>query len=249
MQLNKVQRGSKTAKDGFKNEQDVVDKFNNWENEEMAQGWLEKMGYSLAEIEYVKAEKIKGSYKADVQVKVEIKLKKLVDIQNLQVKLVSNDSGYNQIDKRWIDTYAELWDMSSELKQVLKYFTGELPPYIPNTRNTKRMFISEFSEVEQDLILSFFNEKKILVLTDLLKGRGKFSAEWMLVIVKSTSKETRWALHPINYVLNFYDGPVEISKQGSLKIGKITMQRKGGDGGRITANMLQFKMDPTLLLN
>ena len=28
---------------------------------------------------------------------------------------------------------------------------------------------------------------------------------------------------------------------------KITMQRKGGDGGRITANMLQFKINPAEL--
>ena len=27
------------------------------------------------------------------------------------------------------------------------------------------------------------------------------------------------------------------------------MQRKGGDGGRITANMLQFKLDPTELFD
>jgi len=42
----------------------------------------------------------------------------------------------------------------------------------------------------------------------------------------------------------FDNGKVEISPRGSLKIGKITMQRKGGDGGRETANMLQFKLDP-----
>ena len=50
----------------------------------------------------------------------------------------------------------------------------------------------------------------------------------------------------INAVMNHYfdNGKVEISPRGSLKIGKITMQRKGGDGGRETANMLQFKLDP-----
>ena len=39
-------------------------------------------------------------------------------------------------------------------------------------------------------------------------------------------------------------GPVEITRQGNLKIGRITMQRKGGDGGRETAKMLQFKINP-----
>ncbi|VEG85476.1 R.HinP1I restriction endonuclease [Campylobacter upsaliensis] len=39
------------------------------------------------------------------------------------------------------------------------------------------------------------------------------------------------------------------SPQGSLKIGKVTMQRKGGDGGKESAKMLQFKIDPCKLLH
>ena len=45
------------------------------------------------------------------------------------------------------------------------------------------------------------------------------------------------------------DGDVRISPRGSLNIGKITMQRKGGDGGRPSANQLQFKINPIDLLN
>jgi len=40
---------------------------------------------------------------------------------------------------------------------------------------------------------------------------------------------------------------VRITNQGSLKIGKITMQRKGGDAGRGSAKMLQFKINPVEL--
>ncbi|MCB0512553.1 MAG: hypothetical protein H6552_05360 [Chitinophagales bacterium] len=36
-------------------------------------------------------------------------------------------------------------------------------------------------------------------------------------------------------------------KQGNFKIGRITMQRKGGDNGRETAKMLQFKINPAEL--
>ena len=42
----------------------------------------------------------------------------------------------------------------------------------------------------------------------------------------------------------FGSGDVRITKKGNLKIGRITMQRKGGDNGRSTANMLQFKINP-----
>ncbi|OAV02307.1 hypothetical protein AO381_1598 [Moraxella catarrhalis] len=46
---------------------------------------------------------------------------------------------------------------------------------------------------------------------------------------------------------HYGDGDVVISPRGSLKIGRVTMQRKGGDNGRPTANMLQFKIDPAEL--
>ena len=60
----------------------------------------------------------------------------------------------------------------------------------------------------------------------------------------------RWTLKPINVAINHYsEGEVLITSRGSLKLGRVTMQRKGGDAGRDTANMLQFKVDPTELFN
>ncbi len=68
------------------------------------------MQYKLKEIEYLKAVRLlKG--KTDVQVQVTIKLKQAIDVQNLQVKLVSNLKGFNQVDKRGVDKYVELWNI------------------------------------------------------------------------------------------------------------------------------------------
>ena len=50
--LMDAEKGSKIARDGFKNEKDVVWKFNNWETDKEAQEWLKIMGYDLDEIEY-----------------------------------------------------------------------------------------------------------------------------------------------------------------------------------------------------
>jgi len=47
----------------------------------------------------------------------------------------------------------------------------------------------------------------------------------------------------------FSDGKVEITRTGNLKIGRVTMQRKGGDGGRETAKQLQFKINPVQLFD
>ena len=245
-----INRGSTTAKNGFKNEDFVVFEFNNWHNSELARLWLEAMDYDLGEIESVKATKVKGSYKADVQVKIEIKLKTLTDIQNLQVKLVSNPKGFNQIDKRWLKNYNELWNIPDDVYELLRYFTGELPPKINNPKDTRRMFADEFTQEEQEKILNFFKANKTLMVNDILKGRGKFSAEWMLVILRLKDSDTiQWALEPINKVLNhFGNADVSITPRGSFKIGRITIQRKGGDNGRPTANMLQFKINPAELI-
>jgi len=102
--------------------------------------------------------------------------------------------------------------------------------------------MSEMDKKIQKKIVDFFESNKFLIIADILKGRDKLAAAWMLIYIKP---ENLWTLLPIAVVINFYgNGKVRITREGSLKIGRITMQRKGGDGGRPTAQMLQFKINP-----
>lgn len=246
--MNLIQIGSQTAKNGFKNEDDIIIKFKSWEIDKDSQLWLTLMGYKLNEIEYVEAIKIYKE-KTDVQVQVTVKLKKAIDVQNLQVKLVSEKNGFNQIDKRWVDKYSLKWNLPKKIISILKRYTGEEPPTIINPKDKRRMFANEFKESEQKLLLNWLNKNKIQIVSDILKGEGKFAAEWMLVAQK-ISKNARWVLKPMNFCMNYYgNGEIEITKRGSIKIGRITMQRKGGDRGRKTANMLQFKINPIELFD
>jgi hypothetical protein len=246
--MNSVERGSQTAKNGFRNEDDIVRKFNDWNNDKDAQDWLIIMKYKLSEIEYVEAIKISG-YKTDVQVQVTIKLKKAIDVENIQVKLVSNPKGFNQIDKQWVDKYVEMWDIPSQIVSILKRYTGEEKPSIKKPKDKRRMFADEFTEVEQKAILNWLRKNQSLIISDILKGRGKFAAEWMLVAQK-VDKNAKWILKPMNFCMNYFgNGEIEITKRGNFKIGRITMQRKGGDGGRDTAKMLQFKINPAELFD
>ena len=241
-----IKIGSDTARAGFRNEQAIADKFNNWESDSDSQKWLIIMQYDIEEIDYVKATTLHG-YKSDVQVQVTVKLKEAISVENLQVKLVSNFRGFNQIDKRWLASYNELWNFPGKIFTCLKHFTGELPPKIGNPRDDRRMFLDEFPKKERDEVLDFFSKNKALIVNDILKGRGKFAAEWILVAQK-IDMDARWVLKPINVAINYYsNGSVKISPRGSIYIHKITVQRKGGDGGRPTANMLQFKINPAEL--
>jgi len=206
------------------------------------------MGYCLKEIEKVEAVKLHG-YKTDVQVQITIYMKEAISAENLSVKLVSNPQGYNQVDKRWVDKYVELWGIPEDIVKLLKLYTGETASTISVLKDKRRMFFNEMSSEDQKKIVDFFTKNKILVVSDILKGRGKFSAGWMLVALVNNNT-SRWVLKSINQAMNiFAEGDVFVSSRGSLKIGKITMQRKGGDAGRDTSKMLQFKINPIELFN
>ena len=244
-----IKLGSKTARAGFGNERDIVIKFNNWSTDDDTKEWLYIMGYKLDEIEKVRAVKVKGSYKADVQVQITIYFKEAISAENISIKLVSNKRGFNQIDKRWVKSYVDMWNIPAELSLILQKYTGEIKVTRKDLRDTRRVFFDEMTSGEIDIMLKFFTKNKILIVSDLIKGTGQFSAGWMLVALKLPN-ETRWALKSISHALNiFSEGDVVLTKQGNLKIGKISMQRKGGDNGRDTANMLQFKANPLLLFN
>jgi hypothetical protein len=111
------------------------------------------------------------------------------------------------------------------------------------------MFFDEMSDMEREIILNWFTTNKTLVLSDIIKGRGQFSAEWILVI-QCVNGSYRWVLKNINEALQHYsNADVKFSPKGSLNIGLVGMQRKGGDSGRDSAKMLQFKLNPVTLFD
>ncbi|HRI05147.1 MAG TPA: hypothetical protein PLL77_15530 [Pyrinomonadaceae bacterium] len=241
----KAEIGSQTAKNGFKNEDEIRDKFNNWKTDEDASVWLVTMNYKLAEIESVTATKPHGE-KADVEVVVKTKTgsKK----EGISIKLVSNTNGFNQIDKRWLAHYVKMWKMPADVEAALKLFVGETPP-TRTSRGENRMFLNELDAAAQKAVIDFFAANRKMIVSDLFSGDGTHAAGWVMVALKSTDKP-RWVLRTDADTIKFFgEGEVELTRNGNLKIGRITMQRKGGDGGRETAKMLQFKINPALLFD
>jgi hypothetical protein len=237
-------RGSETAKGGFRNEDEIAAKFNNWQTDEEAAAWLAFMGYKRGEIRSVAAAKPHGE-KADVQVKITTAAGEKAE--GISIKLVSSPQGFNQIDKRWLRQYVRMWNIPADVEAALKLFLGESKPDRPS-RNPERMFLNELDAAAQKKIVEWFAANREKIAADIFGGEGAYRASWMLVAVKSGTKP-RWVLRSIDHTIKYFaEGPVEITRQGNLRIGRITMQRKGGDGGRETARMLQFKINPALLL-
>ncbi|MBA2123396.1 hypothetical protein B9J78_00385 [bacterium Unc6] len=270
--MDKKELGSKTAKGGFANEKSICKKFNSWQNDNEAQEWLKIMGYHIDKLSSVKAiqiptrikktdldkfeideeeyEALMKFKKADAQIRIIIKIGNLLKIENLSLKKANSDADYNQIDKRTVEAYQEMWGFDNEIALWLKLFTGELNPKSysklvgkTSLRDKRRLFINEMPERIQDKIITFFKKNRIIVVSDILKGRGGLSANWMLVTRYNRSEDTTiWALKDINTAMNLFGGgDIKISPKGSLYIGRITAQRKGGTPD---PTKLQFKIKP-----
>lgn len=237
--------GSNIAKNGFKNEDEIRDKFNNWKLDEDARVWLAAMNYKVAEIESVVATKPHGE-KADVEVL--IKTKSDSKKEGISIKLVSSANGFNQIDKRWLAHYVKMWKIPADVEAALKLFVGETPPNKPSEK-PDRMYLSELEPEQAKAVIDFFTANREMIVSDLFAGDGAHAAGWVMVALKSSDKP-RWVIRTDADTIRFFsEGKVELTRNGNLKIGRITMQRKGGDAGRETAKMLQFKINPALLFD
>lgn len=260
--------GSRTAKGGFKNEAKLVDKFTDYLNDKDAQLWLEIMGYDYTKIKGIKAiplpvrlsktamvdlgvsqsgfETAQSFKKADLQIVLELQIDDYIYRENISAKKANKGAGFNQVDKRPVDSYVNMWNIPSDIAHNLKLFTGEIKHNLPNAKEDRRLYINELLANDIDKMLSFLNRNKTLIVTDIIKGRGAFAAEWMLVTEMSEDKE-KYVLKDINSVCNFYaEGDVEVSPRGSLRIGRVTVQRKGGTPDPTS---LQFKINPLSLFD
>jgi len=273
MTLNLVQEQRKAD---LQTKRQFVKKFNNWKNDEDAKLWLKIMGYDPDKIDYVKAiqiptrikkedvgkfgfseeeyEELMRFKKTDIQVQIRliIRVNNALKVENLSLKKANSDADYNQVDKRWVDSYKEMWHFDDKIALALKLFTGEILPSthremlkvgISQLRDKRRVFLTELRDDMVQKIISFFTKNKILVVSDILKGRGGFAADWMLVTRYNKKDDTTtWILKDINTAMNFFGkGDVKVSPRGSLYIGRITMQRKGGTPD---PTKLQFKIKP-----
>ena len=240
---------SETARSGFRNEEWVVRQFNNYPASSYAKGWLKKMGYDASRIEHLCGQttlKMGYNNKADVLLLIEnnvewVSVKKFV-------------ASFNQIDKRWVDQYANDLDMPDLVSNTLKKFCGQeghrpcdllSNDELDKVASKHRFTMNEVSNDERDAVIKFLDKHKKRIARYIVSGVGKASAKWMLVVeYNKDDVPTRSAIIPIDDVVNHCIGSPTITPRGNIKYGGLTIQRKGGDGGAKTAQMLQFKFSP-----
>jgi len=254
--MNKAEIGSMTAKGGFINEKDICKKFLGYKCDDEAQTWLSIMGYNPEKIQQIFAVQIpvrlnhkkaialgisQSKYdesikfkKADIQVRIEILIDDIMHIENISLKKANRSAGFNQVDKRPVETYQQIWNFNDNIAKWLKLFTGNILPQkvlsskkLADIKDKRRLFLNEIPQKDLISIIDYFKVNKYLIISDILRGRGGLSAEWFLVTRKESDNSLSWVLKDINTVCNYYaQGNVKMSPRGSLKIGRVTMQRK-----------------------
>ncbi|MDO4896080.1 MAG: type II restriction endonuclease [Moraxella sp.] len=269
---NKQQLGSITAKGGFENEKTIVAKFNDYKNDNHAKQWLAIMGYNTGDIQSLTAIQIPTRLnkhkatqfgisaeqfdfaqkykKADLQIQLTICIDDIIYRENISLKKADLSANFNQIDKRAVAIYQQMWGFDDSIAKTLKQFTGEIIPTKQEQallKDKRRWYLTELPSSDTQKLLEFLTANKYLIISDIIKGRGMLSAEWFLVSHFNEDDTRDYCLNNINEVINHYaQGDVQISPKGSLIIGRLTAQRKGGTPDPTS---LQFKIKPLDIFN
>lgn len=259
--------GSRTAKGGYSNENDIIEMFDNWKNDKIAQNFLKIMGFRIEDIQSLRTEKVGGRKKTDIQ--LFIKDSNKIITKNISLKK-QNSQGYNHIGRKNVDYYCDLFDFSQTTRIALNKYCGvsgyspsdllksgridrqsylnlrDIPEKVKHSEEEAkggRFFLDELHENEVDSILNDFTAKLDTIIFHILNGdEPEYFVDWF-IFTKNDSNQINISIEPIAETINRAKGSVYLSNatKGSgsnLRFGPITVQKKGGTGG---ATQLQFK--------
>ena len=152
--------------------------------------------------------------------------------------------GFNQIKRSSIKNFGVEFDVPDSIQVILRRYSFGRKKLTLTGRN--------YTQDELDELKTFLNSRRKALLLSAFTGQAKKSkANWLLLHQwtppnweRNVAKKQRSELISMLEVMQIFDGlPVGYTRQGTITFGAgITLQRKGGDNGKDTANDLQFKM-------
>ena len=86
------------------------------------------------------------------------------------------------------------------------------------------MFLNEFDKQDKLKIIEFFKENKKIIVSDILKGRGEYSAKWMLVSQKIENQ--RWILKTMRLFHIMEQEMLKLQKEVILKLAGLLCKEK-----------------------
>ena len=172
--------------------------------------------------------------------------------KGISIKTYKPKVSFGQANRGTVETYVKDFGIPKSVAETLLAFTHK-------TQSGDRVMLNQTSKSSQTELLDFFAQFQKQIISHILRGKelSALKADWLLF---HEAKDESWKMHvgdkkfwrlyPIEKIIEccLRKKPV-INENGNLILGiGLTMQRKGGDGGKDSANDLQFKIDPVEII-
>lgn len=229
--------GSLAAQGGLDTEKTIILKFNNWTNDPDVPRWLNFMGYSSPTVSSVKAVKPNNQGKTDVLITVE--REGLINRELLSIKTTKSESGGNQLTRFWPSVLKERYGLNDNLITILRNFTGETW-WTEVGKKPRRIMLNRIPKTQQADLIKSFGEIKLELIRWMFMGAEPIR---FFLSVYGESSDNFLINKMEDVVAHYSKGPVVITPRGGLRVGRVTLQRKGGDKGAFSACQLQSKIN------
>ena len=243
----KQSKASQTAKAGLRNEEHVADLFSSWPSRAtsltphqtaMVEKWLKNMGHAQPH----RLKNVIGQTHRDTE-KRDITVRAGTSTHKISVKLISSRraSTMNHLQRLTPDSFQRQFAVPDNVMDLLKLYTGATTPTGRiGLKDKRRVKAPEFTPPERQLVENWLTANQVKVLQGIFCGpNSNYAPGWMLVM-KKNRMPTESALRSIGDAITFFkQGGVRVERT-SFRIGKIIIQRKGGEKGP-SGNDLQFK--------
>lgn len=234
---------SNTAKEGYKEEYLICTNINN--NSKIKSLIIELTGKDC-----YKCFCVNGSHKIDI--------KSENDIFKAQVKKFKKNQ-FQQLDRHWVCDLVKFIPGLKPIELILKNMCEY--PILPDginidkSKSLKKLCSDEYSEDILIMITDILNKYKIEILEYIFLGKNiEFSPEYLIGVEYIELKRHKIVFLKIEDIIIYLKTlQFKINKSKTvIALGAdniISLQRKGGDGGKKSGNQLQFKIIVSKLLD
>lgn len=227
---------SNTAKNGFKEEDILCNDLN--KNKEIQDIFSSILGKN-----YNDFSRIVDNNKCDIY----------SNIKNIRAQVKRYKHGqFQQLDRHWIDdmvkSIPEIKEISNILKNLCEYPLLPNKTHIDKKKSIKKLCETNYSISILDNLINVLNNNKIKILNYAFFGiNKKIEPEYLFGIEYINNERKKIVLFKIKEIIAYLETlDFKISKRKTVIVlgdeSIISLQRKGGDGGKKSSNQLQIKI-------
>jgi len=234
--------GSKTAKDGFQNEHDIVLLIN-----EKCENFQKKIK-EKTNTNPVSAHKVVGSPKTDLKIYHD------TGCHNVSAKKFDKGASFNHLARTNPEKFCKQNNLNKTTYEVLSIFTGHISPSQRKhmlkdgvNPNVKRVLMSDIKDKYATATLKDLQVNKNKIALWAFSGANDEIDLFVFSQLDKQSGDKKHRCFSKEEVLKYYNTeiPIHITKRGSIGFGNnITIQRKGGTG---SPTNIQLKFKPHLI--